>query len=108
MADPVAVVGKDKPEVVPVLRTCVVCGNQSHRADWINKSGDFVACDFHTKDELSRAISKPNDKAKAEVIAMHGGAPAPVRPPVAPAPSAPATQPGQPGTAPPPVFPPTK
>jgi hypothetical protein len=106
MADPVAIAGKDKPEVVPAIRTCVVCGNQSHRLDWIQKSGDYVACDWHTKDDVSKAVGKPNEKAKAEVVAMHAGAPKPVATPAA----TPATSvaPAQPGTAPPPVFPPTK
>jgi hypothetical protein len=39
------------------LQTCVVCGAGSHRTDWINKSGNFVACDSHSKDEVAKAAA---------------------------------------------------
>jgi hypothetical protein len=39
------------------LQTCVVCGAGSHRTDWINKSGGFVACDSHSKDEVAKAVA---------------------------------------------------
>ena len=47
--------------VAPVGKpqTCIVCGMQSHRTDWINKSGAFVACDRHTPAEMQAAISRP-------------------------------------------------
>lgn len=53
------------------LKTCVVCGAASHRDSWINKLGDEVACDSHSKDEVAGAV-----RAKANVK------------PVAPAPAA--------------------
>ena len=39
-------------------RICVVCGQGSHRTDWINKSGNFVACDNHSSGEVARAVAK--------------------------------------------------
>ncbi len=59
---------------------CVVCGAGSHRGDWINKTGNFVACDFHSKDELAVAVAK----------AMK---PAPAKPGTPIPPAAPATKP---------------
>lgn len=40
------------------FKVCVVCGAGSHRKDWINVSGDEVACDFHTKEDIARATDK--------------------------------------------------
>ena len=37
---------------------CVVCGTGSDRTDWINKSGNFVACDSHLGAEIARAVAK--------------------------------------------------
>lgn len=37
---------------------CVVCGQGSTRTDWINKSGDYVACDNHTAAQVAQAVSK--------------------------------------------------
>jgi len=72
-------VQKSKPrKESPVLRTCVVCGHQSHRLDWIKKSGDFVACDFHSNDEISKAVAKPSEVVKAEVAALRGRGAVPV------------------------------
>lgn len=39
-------------------KICVVCGAASHRTDWINKSGNFVACDSHSKDEVAKAVAQ--------------------------------------------------
>jgi hypothetical protein len=47
------------------VRFCVVCGNGSHRKDWVNKSGNFVACDHHTKDEFSKALTEAVKKTEA-------------------------------------------
>lgn len=41
----------------PVLRTCVVCGAQSHRTDWINKVEGYVACDWHKGVEFAKAVA---------------------------------------------------
>lgn len=49
------------PQKAPVLQTCIVCGMQSHRTDWINKQGDYVACDRHQKAEFQRAIVDKNN-----------------------------------------------
>lgn len=38
-------------------KVCVVCGAASHRVDWINKQGGFVACDSHSAGEFQRAIA---------------------------------------------------
>jgi hypothetical protein len=43
----------------PLQKYCVVCGMGSHRADWQSKTG-AVACDWHTKDEVSAALAKLN------------------------------------------------
>ncbi len=40
------------------IKTCVVCGAASHRGDWINKSGDYVACDSHSTEQLANAVKK--------------------------------------------------
>jgi hypothetical protein len=42
--------------VEPEVKTCVVCGFASHRTDWIRTSGDYVACDIHSVDEMNKAI----------------------------------------------------
>jgi hypothetical protein len=39
-------------------QNCVVCGQGSNRTDWINKSGNFVACDSHSSGEVARAVAK--------------------------------------------------
>lgn len=46
------------------IKYCVVCGNGSHRTDWINKSGNFVACDSHSKDEVAKAVAKASAPAQ--------------------------------------------
>jgi hypothetical protein len=58
------------------LKTCVVCGAGSHRTDWINKSGNEVACDSHSKDEVARAIVKAQ-QSKTVAPAPNPGAHAP-------------------------------
>ena len=76
-----------------LLRTCVVCKMQSHRIDWVKKSGNFVACDFHSSDDIAKAVSKvdaatrvKNDaeaKAAADAIAAsQGGKASPVAKPL--------------------------
>lgn len=47
----------------PVERFCVVCGAGSHRSDWINKLGDYVACDSHSKQELADAVASKTSSA---------------------------------------------
>jgi hypothetical protein len=47
------------------LRTCVVCGAASHRSDWINKLGNEVACDHHTKEEVAKAVALKAQASKA-------------------------------------------
>ena len=44
-------------------QNCVVCGQGSDRTDWINKSGNFVACDNHSSGEVARAIAKAQASA---------------------------------------------
>lgn len=39
-------------------KICVVCGQGSHRTDWIKKSGNFVACDNHSDTEITQAVAK--------------------------------------------------
>ena len=60
-------------------RFCVVCGMGSDRTDWINKSGNFVACDNHSKDEVPRAV------AKAQAVKPVAPAPATKGVPIPPA-----------------------
>ena len=48
---------------------CVVCGQASHRKDWVGVK--YPACDSHTKAEIQVAIAAKNPP------------PAPVSPPVA-------------------------
>jgi len=52
------------PENTPsnAQKACVVCGLGSHRAIWINKSGEYVACDHHSQAEIDThvAIAKKN------------------------------------------------
>lgn len=75
------------------LKTCVVCGMQSHRSDWILKSGNFVACDNHSKDELALAVKK----AMAPAPPPPAVTKAPVgKPAAAPAGKPPATDPADP------------
>lgn len=83
-------------------KACVVCGAASHRDDWINKQGDFVACDSHAPAEFQRAIaavqSKGSTKPPASTAPPTGqGASTPTpstsgdaQPPPAPAPATPA------------------
>jgi hypothetical protein len=40
------------------MKTCVVCGASSHRTDWVNKMGDYVACDSHSRVEMGDAVKK--------------------------------------------------
>lgn len=40
------------------IKYCVVCGGGSHRTNWVLKSGNFVACDSHSKDEFLAAMKK--------------------------------------------------
>jgi hypothetical protein len=51
---------------MPDERKCVVCGAKSHREDWINKSGNEVACDQHTAAEVAKAIAAKQLKAAAQ------------------------------------------
>ena len=54
----------------PVERSCVVCGQGSHRTDWIKKSkdGKHVACDNHSDAEIEKAVAALNGpKAKASL-----------------------------------------
>jgi hypothetical protein len=46
-------------------KTCVVCGMSSHRTDWVNKSGNYVACDNHTPDEFTAAMNAAKAPAKS-------------------------------------------
>lgn len=39
------------------LQFCVVCGRGSTRASWNNVVGSFVACDFHSIDEINYAVA---------------------------------------------------
>jgi NMD protein affecting ribosome stability and mRNA decay len=52
------------------LRKCVVCGNGSHRTDWIQRYsvGEtlYVACDYHTDKECEIAINKAESELAAE------------------------------------------
>jgi len=57
-----------------VTKVCVVCGAESHRDDWINKQGEFVACDSHTAGEFSSAIAKT--KATPSAVTVQPTAPA--------------------------------
>ena len=73
------------------LKTCVVCGMASHRTDWLRVSGDYVACDRHSMEEMSDAIAALQTPV-AEKVAPTGEVVAPTPP----APSAPATPPATP------------
>lgn len=44
------------------IQYCVVCGRGSHRTDWINTSGSYVACDYHTKEQMVKAIADKSVK----------------------------------------------
>lgn len=58
-----------KPAANSTEQYCVVCGAGSHRADWANKSGQYVACDDHTTEEVQKAIAEVTAKNQAPVIA---------------------------------------
>lgn len=58
---------------MPDEQFCVVCGQGSHRTDWVNKfkaNGTlYVACDNHSTDQVQKAIaSAEKDKAAAAVV----------------------------------------
>ncbi len=54
-----------------VMQYCVVCGTGSTRTDWISKQDGFVACDRHSKVEVTQAIKdyKAKQVADAEAVA---------------------------------------
>lgn len=58
------------------VRYCVVCGNGSHRTDWVRKSGDSVACDFHSDAEFQKAIAARSQAPAQAQAAKAPGAPA--------------------------------
>lgn len=39
------------------LQFCVVCGQGSTRPSWNNQYGSYVACDYHTQNEIITAIA---------------------------------------------------
>jgi hypothetical protein len=47
-------------------KACVVCGAASHREDWINKQGNFVACDSHTPAKFQRAVTAVQAKGSTK------------------------------------------
>lgn len=55
-----------------VERGCVVCGQGSHRTDWIRTkkvSGVlFVACDSHSESEFNAAIQRASAPAPAKPV----------------------------------------
>lgn len=40
-----------------VTKACLICGQGSTRKDWKYSSGEFVACDHHTKEEFTKAVA---------------------------------------------------
>lgn len=46
-----------------ILRTCVVCGMASHRADWAAPSA-VPACDHHSKLDVVRALALRDSQQK--------------------------------------------
>lgn len=66
---------------------CVVCGLGSHRKDWQDK--DVVACDSHSKDEVTAA---QKEAAKAQTPAPPASTPStPTAPPTSNPPTTPTT-----------------
>lgn len=67
---------------MPDIQTCVVCGAQSHRTDWIKKLLGFVGCDSHSDTEMKDAVAKasapkvelPKSVAPAVKTAAQAGA----------------------------------
>jgi hypothetical protein len=57
-----------------VTKACVVCGAESHRDVWINVSGNYVACDNHSKDEVNKAISAQLAESARQEQAMKDAA----------------------------------
>lgn len=47
------------------VQYCVVCGAGSHRTDWKNKVGKYVACDSHAANEVKDAAAKVDSDAAA-------------------------------------------
>lgn len=80
------------------LKTCICCGAQSHRDDWIMKSGSYVACDRHSDDEMKDAIAKAEAPAPISAVKPIVGKVAPAGQ-TAPK-SAPMNPPPPPATAP--------
>ena len=58
-------------------KVCVVCGQGSTRTDWINKSGNFVACDSHLGAEIARAVAKAQATPVAPAASTGKGVPIP-------------------------------
>ena len=53
------------------IKYCVVCGAGSHRKDWVNKVGNSVACDSHSRDEVARAVAASTTKAPSAPVAAN-------------------------------------
>jgi hypothetical protein len=79
--------------VEPKVKTCVVCGFASHRTDWINKQGDYVACDSHAVGEFQRAVANAQAQSKSTVSTK----PPATAPPVGQVTVVPTTKPAQGG-----------
>lgn len=58
--------------VKPVERACIVCGQGSHREDWIKvkkvNDSTFVACDNHSDAEFSAAVQRATQPAPAKPV----------------------------------------
>lgn len=83
----VAPTGQEAPAAVDGgIKYCAVCGQGSHRTDWIKKLPDGgVACDSHTQEEIAKHQAQP--KVAVAVAGQQAGAPA-----APPSPSAPSTK----------------
>jgi hypothetical protein len=49
-----------------VERSCIVCGQKSHRVDWVNAT--YPVCDSHSKLEVQNAIWRLSPQQKPSPV----------------------------------------